>query len=609
MFSNTHLPILFAILILFTSCVFSLDDENRKEINRNVVSPEVYNLSASLEHDTINFWFPQWFTFDFTSSDQAIFGIKVYVNDTVLSFTSAKDSFLLFPTDFAGITYAPLKLEIYTSSGTGSLADKFHFEGFKFEKNLVLGINQVEEYEPNPRYTVTESGFLRIDWDPYPGDYFYAYIISANYSNEMLANHSTNYILERDRHYFIDSLYVGGPVTYSISRMLEVDSRYIHYGDTTKISAIYPLPEIFITNTSDSLTVSWSRSPFNCIYRMDHPLILYDEFPFRSDSDTSVTFSIPGIGDEIPISLYLDTKKHGFSYLNPIKTISKKWTMGKQTFGRYDFFKYHPKTDCYYLFLGNDFLVYKASDLKHPLYTKKIPNYFRAIDFLDQSNTIALLTSKLSFYEMSTMNLISEFPVPFYEGISSLSVINDSIAIFNFGPELKIYNYRTSTIVNSTLFGSTYYYTRNEFLVSEQLRWFVFASWNRLCIMENMGDFDFEKRLESNETACGAFFDPFDRDLLWVGKRDNLLLYDLKTMQIIEEYPSVNGMLMNIDPFTNRLLVRSRDDRKIFLFNLTTRQTELTLPYITLWDNSFDLVNNTLYENIGYSYDLGAYLP
>jgi hypothetical protein len=597
------------VFILFgcCSCVFSLEKENFVEVNQNVESPEIYNLNNSLDDDTIYFWYAQQFTFDLSSSDQSIIGVKVYVNDKTFTFDGGSGSFTLYLSDFPDINFSQLKIEIYTESGTGSLADKLHREGFTFEKTWVLAINQVKGYNPNFRYSITENGFLKLEWDRYLWDNFYSYNIGASYSSFVIDPMPAHYIKNVEQNYFIDSSYVGGPIEYVFTNYLSANSNF-HLSDSAILKINIPVPEISFSSTPDSLTIRWTKSKLDGIYELNDSRYQFDYIHFTSDNDTSFTMANPGIGPDITFNLYISSKNWVVGFLKTKVTVSKNWGIGQQNSLIFDRFFFNPKLNFIYDTYGYNLSIYNATNLKQPWFNKFLQDYVRAIDFVDDSSKIAISTDRISFYDIRTMNIIQEFPLNFYNESGFIKVVTDSLALFNSGTALITYNYRNSQIVSSTPFTAYYFSTPNGVSVSHGLKWFVYASDNGLCLMENTGDFQYEKRLESMDKYHGAIFDPINENYLWIGKEDKLQLFDLQKMKIIQEFNDVKGYLMNIDPFSSRLLLQSKTEKKIYLFNLTTRQVDYSANYSNGWENSFYLLQNILYENCGYQYDLTPYL-
>lgn len=595
------------ILFVSSSCVFSTDKENFIVVDQDVIAPTIYNLSNNLDEDTIYFWYAQQFTFNFQSSDQPIIGVKVFVNGDSLTYESASGSFVLYPSDFPDGDFFPLTIEIYTESGTGSLADKMHQEGFVFEKTWLLAINQVKEYNPNFRYSITENSFLKLEWDRYPWAHFSSYNIGADYPSFVINPMPGHFIRDVEQNYFIDSSYLGGPIEYAFTYYLEGNSNYF-LSDSVKLEVDIPLPVISFENTADSLTIYWTKSKLDGIYQLNDSRYQFDYIHFTSDDDTSYTMPNPGIGPDITFNLYITSKNWVIGQLKSEVTVSKNWGLGTYNSLIYDRFIYDYQSNSVIVTSGYDFSIFDVGNLKQPLFSKSLQDYFRAIDFIDDANEFAILTNRISFYDMETMNLIQEFPLNFYNQSGFLKVVNDSIALFNNGPALIIYNYRNSLIISSIPFSTYYFATLNGVSISPGLKWFVYASDNGLCLMENTGNFQYEKRLESKDKYLGAIFDPGNENYVWIGEEDKLVLFDLQNMKIIHEYNDVKGYLMNIDIYSNRLLLKSNTEKKIYLFNTNTQQIDYSSDYSNQRENSFYLLKNILYENCGYQYDLTSYL-
>ena len=585
-------------MFLSYSCVFSTDNENFVVVNQDAVAPTIYNLNNILDEDTIYFWYAQQFTFDFQTSDQPIIGVKVLVNGDLLTFESSSGDFVLYPSDFPDANFSELRIEVYTESGTGSLADKLHKEGFVFEKTWVLAINRAKDYNPNFRYSITQDCFLKLEWDRYPWSNFSSYNIGADYPSFVINPMPGRYFRDVEKNFFIDSSYLGGPIEYNFTYYLEGNSNYF-LSDSIKLKVNIPLPIISFESTKDSLTILWTKSKLDGIYELND---------FISDNDTSYTMVSPGIGPDITFNLYITSKNWVVGYLKSKVTASNKWGIGQQNSLIFDKFIFNPELNYIYATYGYNLSIYNAPNLKQPWYSSFLKEYFRAIDFVDNADKIAILTDRISFYDSRTMNLIQEFPINFYNESGVLKIVNDSLALFNNGAALISYNYRDSRILSSTPFSTYYFAITNGVSISPGLKWFVYASDNGFCLLEITDDFQYEKRLESKDKCLGAIFDPQNENHLWIGKEDKLLLFDLQKMQVVQEYSDAKGYLMNIDPYSNQLLLQSKTTKRICLFNTNTQQVDYSSAYSNQWENRFYLLKNILYENSGYQYDLTPYL-
>jgi hypothetical protein len=588
---------------LMISCVFSPDEEYHKNIDQNIAPPRIMDLSNFSDEDTIFLWGSTWFNFNYTSSKQQVFAVKVYVNDTVFTYEGASGTFYLRPDLFDCTCYTPLKLELYTGSGTGSLADHFHYEGFKFEKNYVLAIGMVRQYDQNLRSYINQDGFLTLKWERYPWENFLAY--SFNYPDYVI----NKYFQDREITSFVDSNFVGGNQDYLYRYQLQSENGAFYQSPDNTFKVSRSLPHISFLNNAGNFIVRWSKPEIRCLCQLNDSRDMYTFYHPVHDEDTSIIIPFPGVGFDYSVNLFLLplNKPQGYPYIDG-KMVSAKWSMDAVSIKPFNFLQYHQATNRFYLTCDN-LLVIMSADLKTLASKSLFHTGNNAFEFIDQTKQIAIIKDKLSFYDIETLQLDKDYQVSLVQGSNFVSVANDSIVIYNDGAELVSYNYQTSQVRQRLRFSSSIYYNKNLFSASRNLRWMVYASYDHFCVMKNVGDYYYQKIIDSDGSCLGAIFDPAFDNLLWVGKSDRLLLYNLESGSILEDYPQVHGILMNIDPYTNNLLVRSNTEHEIYLFNLSERKLILKMPYLTQWENSFDLINNKLYENCGYQYDLNPYLP
>jgi hypothetical protein len=575
-------------------------------VSRDVSPPSVINLNDFIKEDTLDFWFPQWLTFDFVSSNQKVFGVEVYLDEKKLTFQGSTGSFEINPSDYPGRDYVPLRLVVYTESGTGSLADKIHAEGYYFDKTWILAVNRVEPYLPNIRYTINEERFLKLEWDRYPGDYFSSYVLEIEYPSTNVFSYPIVGIFNQDQNYYIDPGYLGGPIKYTFYYFLEGPSR-TYRGSSTTFEVNIPTPEISFSSTNDSLTIKWTRSKLNCIYKLNEPYYLSNEHLFSSEKDTSFTMPFLGLGPDKIFYLTLYGRKFVSGMLLPYITVSKTWSTGQNSLNPFDLMVYHPGSDLYYVASGYFFSILSPPDLKTPLKNIQLKDYCRNIDFIDDKGQVAILSSEISFYDTKTMELVNEYPVGYYTDNGLLEIVNDSIALFISNNNLITYDYLHRRPLYAEPFTTSYFSTKNGTTVSDNYNWFIYASDNGLCILENDGNNKFVKRFELNDRFQGAVFDPTHDNLIWVSSESKLMLFDLNTMGFINEFPEAKGYLLNLDLPTKRILLQSSVDKKIQLFNIENHKVEFSIPVINAWLPGFYYVNNTIYDNAGYQYDLSKY--
>lgn len=128
---------------LYSSCVYEPTDIYFNPTNQDVEPPQIQVIQLTLddENDTIYADAGKAIEFQFNSYPQEIQAVEFIVDEIYSQiFYSNKGCYYLNKWFFYYRTHS-LKINIYTSSGTGSIADKIGGEMFVFSKEWTVFIN------------------------------------------------------------------------------------------------------------------------------------------------------------------------------------------------------------------------------------------------------------------------------------------------------------------------------------------------------------------------------------------------------------------------------------------------------------------------------------
>lgn len=250
---ENYLIVLFCLFIissLSNSCEFEPHKVYERTVIENVSAPEIQIIELNLEYDTIFLYGSKQVRFNFQSSDQGILAVRFTIdNEEEYLVKSNKGTFYL---DYRMATNGihSLVLEVFTESGSGSIAEIFGREGFVFSKSWVLYID--ENYNHNVQSTIN-NGFLKLSWNRYRGYDFRRYIILRtlwNFDLEMGRTRSE---------FFTDSSYVGEQARYDV-KVLTTDGTILPWG---YIEFEKNLPKLsYSASVENEYIIKWNKCKY-----------------------------------------------------------------------------------------------------------------------------------------------------------------------------------------------------------------------------------------------------------------------------------------------------------------------------------------------------------
>lgn len=269
---------LFFIFIGFISCEYNIDEKNDQNLNKNIPPPEIQNLELDLEADSILIKTDIALNFHFISDNQEIVSVKFFLDSILISSFSLNKGTLYIHHNEIEDGMHILNAEIYTKSGTGSLADILEHECYMIKKSWVL----ISHNDKN--YTISSSvqgGFLKLSWPGYNLTDFKEYQIfrTINYYDDSI------YLATINEPEFIDSSYVGEGGEYYVN-VITVDGIKISWAKAD----LRMMDVIFESNTNDlnESFIRWNQIPFfNAV----------DSLTFYQNN--ILTFTIPNNNDTV----------------------------------------------------------------------------------------------------------------------------------------------------------------------------------------------------------------------------------------------------------------------------------------------------------------------
>lgn len=249
--SGTGLILLVFFILVFQSCEFEPDKVYMRSVNENIPPPEIQVVELNLDYDTVYLYTGKKIHFSFVSDNQEIKAVRFVIDglEKYLVYSSSG----VFDLDYNSLTYGihTLLMEVYTASGTGSIAEILGKEAYIASKSWILNVMH-HNYSTNLSTDVID-GLMRLSWEKYLGHDFKEYMIyrQPGWENTEIARVTTNY--------FIDRSYVGEVAIYKVSVCTD-DSTIIPWGYGILIPE---LPKLYFSaSETNQFTVKWDKSRF-----------------------------------------------------------------------------------------------------------------------------------------------------------------------------------------------------------------------------------------------------------------------------------------------------------------------------------------------------------
>lgn len=216
--------------------------------------------------------------------------INVYI-DGKLKQTSGQNTiaFVLFAKDYADGVHQ-IKLEVFTNSGTGSLADRLGQEVVYWEKTWVFSLHRLAPPEIKITKIAPQNGRLLIEWES--SGVRTEKKIELKYGTGFATTATWSYtITDPNQTSLIDNRFIEGPLSVSITNVA-IDP-IITSPKTTRTETFTP-PTIQQTTIADDgqVTLKWNRSLF--YDNVKHYTLEYNGKTLRTSggSDTILTTNI-----------------------------------------------------------------------------------------------------------------------------------------------------------------------------------------------------------------------------------------------------------------------------------------------------------------------------
>lgn len=211
-----YFTIINSLLFILYSCEFSPSEIPLSELEKPGNAPAIW-IELTPETDTLRLSAPAWITYNVETGEHQLYRIKFALDNVELEdlryYSSTKISASI-PVNSLGDGNHDLKITTYTSTNSGSIADKSGLEANLYELTWPVFVNK--RAKENFAFNELEftSGGIKISWPSYRYADFGGYEFSrtTNGSQSVKTN-----ITNANQNYYIDKNYVEGLyLNYSI---------------------------------------------------------------------------------------------------------------------------------------------------------------------------------------------------------------------------------------------------------------------------------------------------------------------------------------------------------------------------------------------------------
>jgi len=246
-----RLLLLLSAIPLLYACEYEPHKIYERVVDENVSPPEIQAVELNLDYDTIYLYAQKEIHFSFLSDNQKILAVRFTIDGTEQYLVNSNSGTFTLDYRMFNNGLHSLVLEVYTASGSGSIAEHLGAEGFLFSKSWVIVIDR--DHSSGMRSDVS-NGYLTLSWNRYHGYDIKEYTLYRwtqwNIRNEIARTNSCS---------FTDSTYVGEGTRYEV----EVSTNKGGSLSWCMLELANELPKLtfFVSETNDNI-IAWNKSKY-----------------------------------------------------------------------------------------------------------------------------------------------------------------------------------------------------------------------------------------------------------------------------------------------------------------------------------------------------------
>ncbi len=579
---NTWYIFILLIFIIVSSCEYKTDEVYYRDVNKDVAVPDL-TVDLNLKSDTIYVYNTSYIKLSLKLTNKTLYAVKFYLNNMEVERIERPDiNTYAFYVDMSQRHLVKARVEIYTSTGTGSIADRLNAESFVYKSKEWVLIYNPEKPVINAEAV---NGRLKLSWTPIKSSVRAKYYISASHFKDSTYNN-----------WYIDSNYVGG---YDYVFVNFDDERISGYGISKEIN--FSFPEVNINNR-DSFFISWEKSKFyNNIsgYQLRIDTTIINLGP----SDTTFTYKSGLLGLSTSVYLYLLLKNYYQDNSATYYSDYKSEFYPSSFLQTYAFF-----SDSYFPLTGTTFYYHWSNlyNVKHiyqfSLDTKTIVNS-RALSFIDFSvspNNKYILCDDYSdnilLFNPNGLGVLKSIPKSKIIGTSpvfdlNVSDIGTSVFYRYSAKSMIVYDIVNDAFIDSIPVPGS---VRN-YKISADGNYVFEQRYNALYSIENgshtkiWGD-------ESNENQY-KYFEFSPKDPGQIALYDGALFYikNCSDFSTVSSFALNNTIMVNVDFDRNKILTYK--DYVFYVYSLSDGSLVYTIPAQNVYNwhlfNDYIISNNS----------------
>lgn len=236
-------------ILCLKSCVYELTDYYDNPVNKKPTPPTISVVQLDLAVDTVYAYGYHTATFNFQSDNQDIQGAKLLIDNVVVDSVASSTGTFNFSGYFTSNGIHKLTIQVFTKSGTGSIADKLGGESFVNSRDWILVVDK--DQSKNISYA-TKDGYLQLSWKKCKSSDFESYqVYRGNWEGELICT-------TKDLN-FIDSSYVNQGAFYTVY-VKKKDGYTIEWG-TLYLAKKYSMLHLDIDD-NNQYYIWWNKIPY-----------------------------------------------------------------------------------------------------------------------------------------------------------------------------------------------------------------------------------------------------------------------------------------------------------------------------------------------------------
>lgn len=563
--------IILLVILSIGACEYKPEGSFTRIVNPENETPDL-SVDFNLDQDTNYLLWSTELEVNWEIRNKELLGFKLYIDDKEVHIGSYSDHDFDITLEkdlvdgFSENGLYHLKFELYTNSGTGSIADLAGGEGYIYTVQRYLFMTDEVE-KPHFLSVQKKDGSLELEWKKFKGIYFYSYDVIKQKVNPVVSK-GFYYasIDDRETTSMFDKAYVGEPVRFYVQTRF----RGGHFStDTIELSNSIPQIQSETLNDENSIKYSWNKTAYyNNFggYRLsiddtDGPPYTYQELITLTDvADTVYSLYHPKIGVDIAMLLTVVPK-----YENPF--FEDLWTRNKlfSTTVTNRLGSEFPEYNIIYTPIGHTEYFKRWGEPKINTFNTKnqtfgtIASSYNYSDFAVSSNAKYLIsTTSMPSVEIRNLQTNTHELIPFEQldcesKPSSVSISDNKIAVLNPINGLKIWDLENMTQVAETqisYYGPLVISPDGSFLIRQE---------NLGEIVDGTVNWVLDGQFQNQDILHLEFIPDASRKVV-ICTHNNVNIVNCETLETESSFPVDIQRIMNIDFNRSALLFHTSDD-------------------------------------------------